>query len=182
MGTVHENAALQWVKEWDSDPESAAIIPTYAEGLRTGRWSRDYLDTIGQLHRVGPSRWPRHQVAAFVLMHSYLMSGLVAQVEINVGRTPYPDAERDANASALANLPTPFVAHLDRTQRNAEQDGWLKLFCHRLLCHAPPPSSRYLARDKVTALAGCSLQPQLRWRDVHHGVKLGLALVGIYNP
>jgi hypothetical protein len=126
MGTVHEDAALRLVEEWDSDPEGAAIIPKYAEGLRTGRWCRDYIDAIGQLHRIGPSRWPRHQVAAFVLMHHYLMSGFAAQVEIYVGRTPCPDVERDANASALANLPVPFVARVDRTQQNADQDGWLE--------------------------------------------------------
>lgn len=126
MGTLHEDTFLEGVKEWDSDPEKAAIIPIYTEGLRTGRWPRDYLDAIGQIYRIGPSRWPRHQVAAFAQMHGYLMSGLVAQVEINVGRTPYPDVERDSNALALANLPTPFVAHLDRTQQNADEDGWLE--------------------------------------------------------
>ena len=126
MGTVHEDAALALLEEWDSDPEGVAILPIYVEGLRTGRWARDYLDAIGQLHRVEPFRWPRHQVAAFALMHHYLMSGLAASVQINVDGTPYPDAERDANASALADLPAPFTAHLSRTQHHADQDGWLE--------------------------------------------------------
>ena len=126
MGTVHEDAALALAEEWDSEPDGTAIISNCVEGLRTGRWSREYLDAIGQLHRVGPSRWPRHQVAAFAMMHHYLMSGIVADVWIHVGRTPYPDAEREANALALAKLPAPFIAHLDRTQHHADQDGWLE--------------------------------------------------------
>lgn len=119
---------MRQVEEWDSDPETAKIIPGCIEGLRTGRWSRDYLDAVGQLHWGGPSQWPRHQVAAFAHMHAYLESGLAAQVAIHVGRAPCRDAERDANASALANLPSPFTAHLDRTQRNADADGWLKWY------------------------------------------------------
>jgi hypothetical protein len=126
MGTVHEDAALALAEEWDSEPDGAAIISNCVEGLRTGRWSREYLDAIGQLHRGGPSRWPRHQVAAFAMMHHYLMAGLAADVWINVGSTPYPDAEREANASALASLPVPFIAHVSRTQHHADQDGWLE--------------------------------------------------------
>jgi hypothetical protein len=126
MGTLHEDTAKRLAMEWDSDPVEAGFIPMHVEGLRTGHWSRDYLDAVGQVHRVGPSMWPRHQVAAFAMLNFWLMKGLVAQVEISVGRTPYPDAERDANAAALANLPEPFVAHLDRTQRRADADGWLE--------------------------------------------------------
>jgi hypothetical protein len=117
---------MRAAEEWDSDSERAAIIPTCIEGIRTGRWDRDYLDAVGQLHRGGPSSWPRHQVAAFASIHKVLMLGKAASAQIEVGHIPLPDAERDANASALRDLPMPFVAHVDKTQYNADQDGWLE--------------------------------------------------------
>lgn len=127
MAYLHVAVAEAAAKEWDSDPVRAAIIPTCTEGIRTGRFPMGYLDAIGQLHRGGPSRWPRPQVAAFALIHRALMSGDAAETVIEVGLTPFRDAERQANATALEDLlPEPFNAHIDRTQSNAPQDGWLE--------------------------------------------------------
>jgi hypothetical protein len=53
-------------------------------------------------------------------------TGAASQVKIVLAVTPFPDAKRDANASVLQYLPEPFSAHVDRTQRNDEQDGWLE--------------------------------------------------------
>lgn len=126
MGSIHVDAAIRAAKEWDADPRTVTIIPTCLAGLRTGRWDRDYLEAIGQLQWGGPSKWPRHQVAAFAIMHQYLMTGLAAEAGIYLGVTPYPDADRESNALALEDLPKPFTADIDKTQRNADQDGWLE--------------------------------------------------------
>jgi hypothetical protein len=124
MGRLHVDVAMKAARRWDS--RGASIIPECMERIRTGCWDRDYLDAVGQLPWGGPSKWPRHQVAAFARIHIALMSGEVADVLIDVGYTPFPDVERDANAAALTGLPGPFIAHVDKTQTNADQDGWLE--------------------------------------------------------
>jgi hypothetical protein len=126
MGSLHIDAARRLADELDSDPKTAAIIPECIHGIRTGRWNRDYLDAVGQLALGGPSKWPRHEVAAFSRLHSHLMTGAVSEVEIEVGVAPFPDAKRDANASVLQHLPPPFSAYVDRVQCNDDQDGWLE--------------------------------------------------------
>lgn len=124
MGSLHEDLALRTAREWDS--RGSSIIPEGIERIRTGSWNRDYLDAVGQLPWGGPSKWPHHQVGAFAWIHIQLMSGRAADVIIDVGHTPFPDAERDANATVLTELPEPFIAHVDKTQCNAGQDGWLE--------------------------------------------------------
>ena len=126
MGSLHIDAAIRTAQKWDADPRTSRIIPDCMDGIRTGRWDRDYLDAVGQLSWGGPSKWLPHEVAAFAVMHRNLMIGLISQVEIEVGAVPFPDAERQANASALEDLPNPFSSYVDRTQRNDGQDGWLK--------------------------------------------------------
>jgi hypothetical protein len=126
MASLHINAAMMLTKEWDSDPKTAEYMPYCTAGIRTGRWDRDYLDAVGQIQWGGPSKWPRHEVAAFAKMHYHLMMGTASKAGIKVSFTPFPDAERDANASVLKHLPAPFSAYVDKTQRNDDQDGWLE--------------------------------------------------------
>lgn len=108
MGTVHEDGAKRMAGRWDSDPQTTRIISACSEGIRTGRWSRDYVDAIGQIQWGGPSKWPRHQVAAFARLHYFLMKGAASMLCVDLGMVPYADAERNANTRALRSLPEPF--------------------------------------------------------------------------
>jgi len=124
-GSVHEDAAQALLDDFMGDPDGARALQVYVAGLREDRWDADYLDAIHQQHFGG--RWPMEQIAAFAHMHSDLMSGHVAHVQLTTfGATPGPDRERQANATALAELPRPFIADVDLTQHGADQDGRLR--------------------------------------------------------
>lgn len=125
MTTVHESAADALLSTFLADPQGGELLATYSAGLREGRWDREYLEAIGQ-HRWENGRWPLEQVAVFARIHSEIMSGDVAEVEIGTaGNTPGPDSDRGGNAAALADLPAPFTALVDAGQNCAGQDGWL---------------------------------------------------------
>jgi hypothetical protein len=125
VGELDLALARKTAAEWTAHPVFHDVIPMCVQGLQTGLWDREYADAIGQMHALGPSRWPTEQVAAFAKIHRYLMTGAVSQVGVQVGMAPFPDAERDANAAVLCSLPPPFRAWLDMTQRGGPEDGWL---------------------------------------------------------
>jgi hypothetical protein len=107
------------------EPTAAALVRTRNRLARGGHFSVGFVDAVGQLHRKAPGRWPVHQVAAFLNVHAEVGAGEYAIAQVEVGATPRPDADRDGNAAALADLPWPFAAHLDMGQNAADEDGTL---------------------------------------------------------
>ena len=77
---------------------------------------------IGQTQRR-PAYWPLEQVSAFIKVHAGLMSGQYARVEVSVGYTPGPDADRAGNAAKLRGVHHLFQAELDMRQHGADCDG-----------------------------------------------------------
>lgn len=123
--TVHEDMARTALDDFMGDAEGARALQVYVQGIRDGRWSQEYRDVIHQHHWA--SHWPYEQVAAFALVHSDLMSGDVADVQLTTfGHAPSPDRERSANAAALADLPRPFIAEVDMGQNGGDADGRLR--------------------------------------------------------
>ena len=85
-------------------PGAAVVLADTWRDLREGAYFPvDYVDVIGQLDpRVGG--WPGEQVAAFLAVHSGLMSGRFAQVIVDVGSHPLSDESRLENAEAVSDL------------------------------------------------------------------------------
>lgn len=126
MTSVHEDLAQNILDDFMGDADGARAFQVYVAGIRGDRWPDDYREAIHQQHARAP-RWPMEQIAAFAHMHSDLMSGFVAQVQLTTfGATPEADAERLANAKALNELPRPFIAEVDLAQNGADQDGVLR--------------------------------------------------------
>jgi hypothetical protein len=124
MSTIHEDAAEEALREWQNDPDGCEILGAYAGGLRTGRWSAEYLDKIGQ--QDGRTGWPLAQVVAFAQVHDMLMAGEALVTDVATAGTPHPDRDRYANADGLAGLPGPFTASVDMRQSGADDDGWVE--------------------------------------------------------
>ncbi|MFJ6069023.1 hypothetical protein ACIQHU_39040 [Streptomyces tendae] len=106
-----------------TEPTAAALVRTRARLASGDHFTGGFVDAVGQMHRLTPDRWPVHQVAAFLAIHAAIGAGRYAVVHVEVGATPRPDAERAANAVALADLPEPFSAELDADQNAADEDG-----------------------------------------------------------
>ena len=102
-------------------PEGSGVIRDYAKKLREGYWSREYVDAIG----AGGRRLSMEEIAVFARLHTMIFEGLVGMVLVEVGSSPGPDCERQANADALACLAHPFTATVDRHQFNDPRDGIL---------------------------------------------------------
>lgn len=123
--TAHEDAAQQAGLDMMSRPDGPEALGVYYEGLREGRWPRKYLDVIGQDgSRAGA--WDLGQMTSFAYFHAEWMAGGFGCVELGLVDPPGGDADRVGNAAKLADLPDPFVAHVDMTQNNADQDGFLE--------------------------------------------------------
>jgi len=87
MGSAHEDGAQAMLDDFMSDGDGARAFQVYVAGLKEGRWGEDYLDAIHQQHWHG--QWPWPQIAAFAIMHSDLMSGNIAEVQLTTfGSTP----------------------------------------------------------------------------------------------
>ena len=126
MTTSHERGAHAVLDRLLTNEATAATLVRARQHLASGTYySPEYVDAFGQLHRHTPGRWPVHQVAAFVRIHTGVCAGQFARVQVEVGATPGPDAARDDNAAALADLPEPFTAVLDMEQNAADQDGFI---------------------------------------------------------
>jgi hypothetical protein len=108
-----------------TEPTAAALVRTRSRLASGDHFTPGFVNAVGQLHRMKPGRWPAHQVAAFLDIHAAIGAGRYAMVHVEVGVSPRPDAERIANASALADLPEPFTAELDAAQNAADEDGTL---------------------------------------------------------
>lgn len=125
MSSVHEDMAKALLDDFMGDPDGARALQVYVAGLKEERWEADYLEAIHRHH--WRDHWPYDQIAAFAHMHSQIMSGDVAEVQLTTfGATPDADRERERNAVALASLPRPFVAEVDQDQNCADFDGMLR--------------------------------------------------------
>lgn len=126
MTTSHERGAHAVLdRTLTRESTAAALVRTRHRLASTEHFTPGFVSAVGQMHRVSPGHWPVHQVAAFLDIHSAIGAGVYAMVQIEVGATPRPDAERAANAAALDDLPDPFTAALDLGQNAADEDGML---------------------------------------------------------
>lgn len=121
--TVHISAARTALDRMMSEPAGVKAVHSVHQGLRTGRWSKEYVDSIGQHGVRSATSWPMEQVAAFAEIHAMITSGLVAMVPVSTGAPPRRDVDREANAAALANLPHPFTASVNMDQQCGDFDG-----------------------------------------------------------
>lgn len=122
MPTVHEQMAAKLMDQMLYSPIAAQVLAETRQGLRSGRIDGAYRDRIGQTqHRA--AYWPPEQAAAFLRVHTGLMSGEFAMALLEVGEVPAGDADRIINANRLARLHPAFAARLDAEQSNAERDG-----------------------------------------------------------
>ena len=126
MPTLHESAALKQLDRWMDQPGGAETIFHYSRMLREGTlWSQEYVDAIGQPY-MSTRDWSLHQVACFAWVHAAVCRGSIAQIDIGLGHQPAPDREREANSEYLADLPAPFRAFVDPTQKTSQGDGTLE--------------------------------------------------------
>jgi hypothetical protein len=124
MTTSHDRGAHAVLDRiLTTEPTAAALVRTRGRLASGDHFTPGFVDAVGQMHRIKPARWPVHQVAAFLDIHAAIGAGRYAMVKVEVGETPRADAERSANAAALADLPEPFTAELDAHQNAADEDG-----------------------------------------------------------
>lgn len=127
MSTVHEEAATDALREFLSTEDGARAFSIYTSGLRTKRWSTDYVNAIGQTHWHQPERWPLEQIYSFMMVHSMIMEGDVGKVQISANGEPSADRERATNQAGLHDLLGPFTAWVDPDQNSDDYgDGWLE--------------------------------------------------------
>ena len=125
MSSVHAELAENLLADFMGTPDGARALQVYVAGIRDDRWDDFYRESIHQHH--WREHFPLEQIAAFAHAHSDIMGGHVAKVQITTfGATAARDAERAANAKALAELPRPFVAEVDLSQNCADSDGRLR--------------------------------------------------------
>ena len=104
MSSVHVEMAEGLLADFMGTPDGARAFQVYVAGIRDDRWDDFYRESIHQHH--WREHFPLEQIAAFAHAHSDIMSGRVAQVQLTTfGATPARDADRAANAKALAELP-----------------------------------------------------------------------------
>lgn len=125
MTNVHALAAESLVRLAHKHPGMTAVLDENWRALKAGLVNEDYVDVIGQTH-WGTKSWTIEQAAAFTDIHARINAGRYVRVLVEVGATPQADHMREANSAALADLPGPFVAHLDMDQNCADQDGVLE--------------------------------------------------------
>lgn len=125
MTTIHERGAYAVLDRMLTlEPTAAALVRTRNRLAAGDHFTPGFVSAVGQIHRKDlPARWPVHQVAAFLDIHAGVGAGRYAIVQVEVGTAPRPDAQRAANARALADLPEPFTAELDLAQNAADEDG-----------------------------------------------------------
>jgi hypothetical protein len=129
MGTVHKFMAQSSLERFEETPGGLELLHRARRGLCDGQWTDDYVSAIGQHPLSRPDPWPVEQIAAFLEVHTLLLTGSVAEALIGVGRRPRRDADREENAAALARLPHPFRAEVDLEQNNRQGDGTLFWDC-----------------------------------------------------
>lgn len=125
MATAHELMAASLLDQMLYSPSAARALAQTRQDLRAGHIPAAYRDRIGQTqHRA--AYWPPEQAAAFLRIHTGLMSGEFAVTLLSVGELPAGDADRGINAERLTKLNSAFTAWLDVEQSGAEGDGELR--------------------------------------------------------
>ncbi|OAH10875.1 hypothetical protein [Streptomyces jeddahensis] len=106
------------------DPAAHAAMVAERRRFKSGDYDKRFVSWIGQtLH--APGYWPWEQIACYCRVVGGLVLGEFAKVQIIVGATPGPDADREGNAAKLRGTHPAFRAHLDMQQNGAEGDGTL---------------------------------------------------------
>lgn len=154
-----------------TEPTAAALVRTRNRLASGNHFTTGFVDAVGQAHRRKPGRWPVHQIAAFLDIHAAIGAGRYAIVQVEVGVSPRQDAERNANAAALSELPEPFVAELDRQQSAADEDGTI----------AWSESIVVTRSTGVSYAAGCTAQESLTVPTTVHPFRIPLE-VGTTMP
>ena len=158
MPTVHEQMATKLMDQMLYSPSAARVLAETRQALRSGRMDATYRDRIGQTqHRA--AYWPPEQAAAFLRVHTGLMSGEFAMALLEVGEVPAGDADRRVNAERLARMHPAFAARLDAEQSNAEGDGEV---CWTASIRAQRSTGRPLS-------GGATPSPQLSAHEVPPG-------------
>ncbi|MGW5529489.1 hypothetical protein [Streptomyces xanthochromogenes] len=121
--TLHEEIAELTLDNILSNAQAAAVLAEWRRRFKEDEFDPRAVARIGQSQRH-PQYWPLEQVAAFLQVHAGLMAGLYAHVEVSVGSTPGPDADRVGNAARLLGVHRLFRARLDMSQNGADYDGW----------------------------------------------------------
>ena len=121
--TLHEDLAIEHMHKMMSSPEGVGLVYDYYTGIR-GRWSRDYVDMLGQHHvHSSVATWPLDQIWSFGWLHTAIETGRVGFIRVRTGGTPHSDKMRKINADMLAILPEPFEGEVDMAQNGAPCDG-----------------------------------------------------------
>jgi hypothetical protein len=121
----HEEMASALLDRMLFSEKAAASLVRARRLLRGGSVAEQYVASIGQT-QFSPSSWPPEQAAAYLRIHTGLMTGEFGRVTIQVGHSPEADANRDENAHRLRELPRPFRAAVDAEQNFADADGRLQ--------------------------------------------------------
>ena len=130
--TVHEDAAEALLQDIQQDEKATtAMLRLRNRHIQGGMddggiLGTGYADSLGSSARYAPNKWPLHQHAAFVQIHSLIGAGDVAYTCISTGGTPGPDADRVGNSRKLDDTIEPFRAALDMSQNRADSDGVLR--------------------------------------------------------
>lgn len=122
--TLHERLASDLLDDVLANPNAAAVLAQWRRRFKENDYDPAYVARIGQMQR-DPAYWPLEQLAAFLQVHAGLMAGRYAYVEVSVGATPGPDADRVGNARKLEGVHEKFTAWLDMQQNGADSDGTL---------------------------------------------------------
>lgn len=129
--TVHEDAAEALLQDIQEDERASMAMlrlrRRHVQGDMNegGIHGTGYADSLGSSARYAPNKWPLHQHAAFVQIHSMIGAGDVAYTCIGTGGVPGSDADRLGNARKLVGTIDPFQAELDMHQNGADSDGIL---------------------------------------------------------
>lgn len=124
LRTLHDRMASSLLDQMLYSPSAAQALAQTRQDLRNDRISAAYRDRIGQTQRRA-AYWPPAQAAAFLRVHTGLMSGEFAVSLLEVGEIPVADAAREMNAERLQRLHPAFSARLSTDQAGADADGEL---------------------------------------------------------
>jgi len=124
MRTLHERMAGSLLDQVLYSPSAAQALVQIRQDLHSDRIPAAYRDRIGQTQRRA-SCWTPVQAAAFLRVHTGLMSGEFAVTLLEVGEIPVADVARETNAERLTRLHPAFTARLNIDQMGADSDGEL---------------------------------------------------------
>ena len=101
-----------------SRPGGGELLTTAENSVQTGKWDGDFLAAVGYGGRM---RLEQLFITAWV--HNKLMTGELFTVKVRAATTPHLDRCRQENMDAVRDLPEPFYAEVDPSQKCADSDG-----------------------------------------------------------